>query len=80
MKRIPVLCLIIMLLLPLRFPQAFALGNSWVCPDCAMINEGKFCTNCGKAKPVDEQTGWICPDCGLKNEGRFCTNCGRPAD
>lgn len=48
----------------------------WVCPKCKKKgNTGKFCANCGTAKPGDGK--WVCPNCGKKdNNGKFCANCG----
>lgn len=55
--------------------QAGAAAGSWKC-ECGSVNTGKFCPNCGKAKPADQ--GWFCPECGHKNEadGKFCPECG----
>lgn len=54
--------------------QALSDGaSSWNC-QCGTSNSGKFCSNCGKAKPEQAQ-GWVC-DCGTSNTGRFCSNCG----
>ncbi|MBQ4289081.1 MAG: SPFH domain-containing protein [Clostridia bacterium] len=55
--------------------QAAPAADSWTC-DCGTVNTGKFCTNCGKPKPVPVQ-GWTC-ECGAVNKGKFCTNCGKP--
>lgn len=48
------------------------IGN-WTC-QCGTTNTGKFCTNCGGAKP--QTTNWACT-CGTTNTGKFCTNCGK---
>ena len=45
--------------------------DSWKC-SCGTINKGKFCSNCGTAKPND---GWKC-SCGAVNKGKFCSECG----
>lgn len=44
----------------------------WLCA-CGHKNSGKFCEECGTARPA----GWVC-SCGTENKGRFCTNCGDP--
>ena len=54
-------------------------ADSWKC-SCGATNTGKFCMNCGAAKPAASK-GWTC-SCGAVNLGKFCTNCGakKPAD
>ena len=47
----------------------------WTCA-CGTQNTGKFCSNCGTAKPEPEPT-WTC-SCGSTNTGKFCSNCGSP--
>lgn len=49
--------------------------NSWTC-SCGAVNNGKFCTECAKPRPV-EPDGWIC-SCGKQNKGNFCSECGKP--
>ena len=51
--------------------------SGWKC-SCGSTNTGKFCTECGAAKPAD---GWVCA-CGHRNKGKFCSECGakKPAD
>lgn len=46
--------------------------DGWHCV-CGAVNTGKFCTQCGAAKPAD---GWSCPKCGHVNKGKFCSECG----
>ena len=46
----------------------------WKCPQCGNMATGKFCTECGTAKPA-EDAGWTCT-CGAVNKGKFCSNCG----
>ena len=46
----------------------------WACPKCGATNTGKFCTECGTAKPASSE--WACPKCGTMNTGKFCTECG----
>jgi len=52
--------------------------GTWTCA-CGHDNTGKFCSNCGAAKPTEE--GWTCT-CGAVNKGKFCSECGskKPAD
>lgn len=60
--------------------------NSWTCPDCQTENTGKFCSNCGTAKSVQNQTGakleMRCHSCNeivdLSNGvPKFCPHCGQ---
>ncbi len=48
-------------------------AESWTC-SCGTSNTGKFCVECGKAKPA-HQGGWTC-SCGAINQGKFCMECG----
>lgn len=48
--------------------------GSWTC-GCGHVNHGKFCSECGQAKPADGS--WTC-GCGHVNSGKFCSECGRP--
>lgn len=48
--------------------------DKWTCT-CGSVNTGKFCTECGKPKPV-ESNSWTCT-CGSVNKGKFCTECGK---
>ena len=45
--------------------------GGWKC-SCGTVATGKFCSNCGAAKPND---GWVC-SCGAVNKGKFCSECG----
>lgn len=47
----------------------------WTCSACGHAgNRGKFCEECGIARP--EET-WTCPECGTSGlKGKFCPNCG----
>ena len=49
---------------------------SWTCECGQEGNTGKFCSSCGKPKPVPVE-GWTC-ECGTVNKGKFCQNCGKP--
>ncbi len=53
-------------------PQAAA--NGWQCA-CGANNTGKFCGECGAAKPAPQAAGWQC-SCGAVNKGKFCGECG----
>ena len=61
----------------MQAPSAAAAG--WTCPSCGQAgNTGKFCGNCGTAKPAAGGT-WTCPSCGqTDNTGKFCAGCGKP--
>ena len=48
--------------------------GGWDCACGATGNQGKFCAECGKAKPE----AWDCPNCGTSNKGKFCAECGTP--
>ncbi len=48
-------------------------ADGWTC-SCGTVNTGKFCMNCGSAKP--EPDTWTC-ECGSVNTGKFCGNCGK---
>lgn len=52
-------------------PAPKATGTEWTCT-CGTVNSGKFCSECGAARPA---AGWICA-CGQVNEGKFCSECG----
>ncbi len=58
--------------------QGASNANGWKC-SCGTTNTGRFCANCGSAKPASN--GWTC-SCGTTNTGKFCANCGKakPAD
>ena len=45
--------------------------GGWKC-SCGAENTGKFCVECGAAKPA---AGWKCA-CGAVNKGKFCSECG----
>jgi len=47
--------------------------NGWKCA-CGATATGKFCPECGAAKPADD--GWTCA-CGAVNTGKFCQECGQ---
>ena len=47
--------------------------DGWKCSCGNEGNTGKFCSECGKAKPVS--SSWTC-SCGNVNSGKFCAECG----
>ena len=49
--------------------------TDWTC-SCGNVNNGSFCGNCGKSKPVPKNASWTC-SCGTVNKTKFCTNCGK---
>lgn len=55
--------------------QAASEANLWTCT-CGSSNAGKFCGECGKAKPTSHSP-WVC-GCGYSNSGKFCGGCGKP--
>lgn len=52
---------------------AAPVSGGWTC-SCGTTNTGKFCANCGSAKPAPAGS-WKC-SCGSENTGKFCANCG----
>ena len=50
-------------------------AGAWKCT-CGAENSGKFCSECGKPKPISAGT-WKC-SCGAENSGKFCSECGSP--
>jgi len=57
--------------------------NYWVCT-CGSENKGKFCPECGKAKP-SAIPQYRCDKCGWEPDDmtrppKFCPECGDPFD
>lgn len=51
-------------------------GDSWRC-ECGNVNNGRFCSQCGKEKKQENaENVWKC-QCGSENTGNFCPQCGR---
>lgn len=60
-----------------------AATNYWICT-CGTENKGKFCTECGKAKPAGIPQ-YRCDKCGWEPDDKthppkFCPECGDPFD
>jgi membrane protease subunit (stomatin/prohibitin family) len=56
-------------------PKQTTSAPEWSC-SCGNHNTGKFCSECGKAKPEIA----LCPHCGsplLKSTAKFCPECGK---
>ncbi|URZ86857.1 SPFH domain-containing protein [Floricoccus penangensis] len=61
-------------------------SDTWTCPECDTKNTGKFCSNCGQAKPEPAGTVKIemkCSECGeivdlSAGVPKFCPHCGKP--
>ena len=51
-------------------------SDEWSCSCGKTGNKGKFCIECGAAKPASA-AGWTC-SCGAVNKGKFCGECGKP--
>lgn len=54
--------------------------QSWSCPSCGAVNQGKFCESCGSKKPEAavrcSRCGWM-PDDAARLP-KFCPECGQP--
>lgn len=55
--------------------QTAPAADSWKC-SCGNTATGKFCPECGSAKPAPAGS-WTC-SCGAVNTGKFCAECGSP--
>jgi len=49
-------------------------ATGWNCECGGANNQGKFCSDCGKEKPLPPSV-WKCA-CGTDNQGKFCSDCG----
>lgn len=61
---------------PITNAVAAAAVIGWTCA-CGTVNQAKFCTECGKPRPVENQK-WFCPNCGSPSVLNFCGKCGTP--
>ena len=57
-------------------------AQGWRCPTCGKRNRGRFCPDCGTAKPRGELQ-YVCDKCGWTPDDpahppRFCPECGDP--
>ena len=63
--------------------EASMAASGWACP-CGATNSGKFCAECGSAKPAQsphyrcDKCGWVPPD--PTTPAKFCQECGDPFD
>ena len=60
--------------------QAAPAQGGWTC-ECGAVNPGKFCSECGKAKPEAPKKRF-CTNCGaeLSPTTKFCPECGTKAE
>lgn len=61
-------------------------AETWTCADCGTKNTGKFCSNCGHAKPASAvampELKMACNECGAvvnlaNGVPKFCPECGK---
>ena len=58
-------------------PVSFGEGDeTWTCENGHAGNTGKFCTECGAAKPAEDDGTWTCENGHEGNTGNFCPECG----
>lgn len=77
MKRI-LACVLSLLLAIMNLSCAAIAEAEWECANCGAENlTGKFCPDCGSARPAED---WLCPNCGRTNQRKFCPDCGASRD
>lgn len=61
-------------------PQQASAQGGWKC-ECGAVNQGKFCSECGKARPEAPKKRF-CTNCGaeLSPTTKFCPECGTKAE
>ena len=58
--------------------QRTAKAGTWKC-GCGHDADGKFCSQCGSAKPEEKSGPRFCSNCGAPvSGGKFCSQCGAP--
>lgn len=55
-------------------PAPAQAADTWTCSCGKDGNTGKFCSECGAPRPVNNE--WVC-SCGHTNIGKFCSECGK---
>lgn len=50
-------------------------AEQWQC-SCGAKNTGRFCIECGAAKPKNQSPSWTCACGEVNNGGKFCSQCG----
>ena len=65
---------------PQQPQQAAPAQGGWTC-ECGAVNQGKFCSECGKPKPEAPKKRF-CTNCGaeLSPTTKFCPECGTKAE
>lgn len=77
MKRI-LACVLSLLLVIMNFSCAVLAESEWKCANCGAEElTGKFCPECGSARPSED---WICPNCARTNQRKYCPDCGMSRD
>lgn len=65
---------LILVLAMMSLTCAVIAETKWKCENCnAEELTGKFCPECGSARPSED---WVCPNCGRTNQRNYCPDCG----